>query len=250
MSSKGTSMAPESTKTTLQIPHERAGRAVVSQKLGGRLISAVALGGGWNGAGVYRVRAALGGERGQEQEVIVKVWPVHGSPVADEHAPTRSYARSRNLRPVHTLLRAHGLPTYELLACEFPSAEVPYFWVAMSALEGRPLDEWLGRTTGRDLAALHHLAGEALGRVHAITRPYDGWVDQPIPSRVDWGAAFFRGLETSLDGALERARAYEERRGRPVRPGDGSLAGGDALLRAFVAAHRLRWVQTAWSTAT
>jgi hypothetical protein len=59
---------------------------------------------------------------------------------------------------------------------------------------------------------------------------------------VDWGTAFFRGLDASLDGALQRAHAYEARRGRPVRPDDGSLAGGEALLRSFVAEHRRRWV--------
>lgn len=43
-------------------------------------------------------------------------------------------------------------------------------------------------------------------------------------------------------GCLRQSREYEERRGRTVQPGDGSLAGGESALRAFVADHRRRWV--------
>src|SRR5262245_23291000 len=110
---------------------ERAMRAIVSQKLGARLISAVPLGGGWSNRGLLRVRVGLGGETGVVQEVVVKLARVFGSPVTDDHDQARIYAaRSWNLWPVHALLCAHGLPTYELLAAGFPSAEIPYFWQA------------------------------------------------------------------------------------------------------------------------
>ena len=193
--------------STPAVSADRAVRAIVTQKLGGRLLSAVPQGGGFSGAGAYRVRAQLG-DTGQERELIVKLGKVHGAPVIDDLDPARIFAaRSWNLRPVHALLRARGLPTYDLLASEFPSPDVPYFWLVMSALDGRPLGEWLDRTTGREHAALHHLAGDSLGRMHAITRPYDGWVDQTTPYRVDWGAAFFHALDDTLDEALHRARA-------------------------------------------
>jgi hypothetical protein len=39
---------------------QRAVRVIVSQKLGGRLISAVALGGGYSNAGLYRARTIVG----------------------------------------------------------------------------------------------------------------------------------------------------------------------------------------------
>jgi hypothetical protein len=201
---------------------------------------------------MYRVRVLLGGETGaggksggvgEEREVIVKLSKARGSLVTDDLDQARIFvARSHNLRPVHALLRAHRLPTYDLLASEFPSAEVPYFWQAMSALEGRPLGEWRDLTSGRAHASLQHFVGDALGRVHAITRPYDGWVDQTIPYRVDWGTVFFRALESCVDGRLRQAREYEARRGRTVRPGDGSLAGAEAQIRAFVAEQRRRWV--------
>lgn len=125
------------------------------------------------------MRAPLGGESGHEQILLVRVGKVHGSPATDALDP------ARNFQSAHALQRAHGLPTYELLDCEFPSDEVPYFWVATSAVEGRPLGQWLDVTIGEERASLHHFAGDTVGRVHAITRPYNGWVDQTTPYRVD-----------------------------------------------------------------
>lgn len=224
-------------------------RIVVSHKLGGRLISAVPVGGGGSNSGMWRVRALLGGgsagrcDTGEEREVIVKLSKARGSRVTDDLDQARVFvARSHNLQPVHALLGAHGLPTYDLLAFQFPSPEVPYFWTVMSALEGQPIGEWLDLPCGEEHASRHHFAGDALGRVHAITRRHDGWVDRTTPYLVDWGTAFFRALETNLYGRLRQAREYEERRGRAVRPGDGSLAGSEELLRAFVDGHRRRWV--------
>ena len=96
--------------STEQMPRERAVEVVVSQKLGGRFISAVPMGGSGSGAGVYRVRAQLGGESNRERELVVKLDKVRGAPVTDDLYPLRIYAaRSWNLQPAHALLRAHGL---------------------------------------------------------------------------------------------------------------------------------------------
>src|SRR6266545_2639599 len=98
--------------STQQIYHERAVEIIVTQKLGGQLISAATQRGGFSGASTYRVRATLGGGSGHEQDLLVKLGKVHGSPITDDLDPARIFAaRSWNLRPVHALLRAHRLPT-------------------------------------------------------------------------------------------------------------------------------------------
>src|SRR5688572_4348646 len=131
-------MPPESPGSTPQSPAEHAMRTIVSDKLGARFISAVPVGGGGSNSGMWRVRA-----------LFVNPSKPRGSPATDDLDEARIYiARSHNLQPVHALLRAHNLPTYDLLAYEFPSPELPYFWTVMSALEGQPIGEWLDLPSG------------------------------------------------------------------------------------------------------
>ena len=113
-----------------------------------------------------------------------------------------------------------------------PSAGVPYRWAVTSLLEGQAIGDAFGGARGEDTAALYRLSGEALGALHAIARPYDGWVDQARPYRLGWPEAFFRALEAALEEALGRWAAA----GRP------GLAGHAPRLRAFVESRRRRWV--------
>jgi hypothetical protein len=208
------------------IDHATALRTIVARCLGGSLRAATPLGGGWSGA-VYRVRVA-GGDG--EREVVIKLDRVRGAPAMDgEDADDRVYfARSWSLRPVHALLRRRGLPTYDLLAAGFPSAEVPYRWQVMSVLEGTLIKA--GVDSGRVPAVeeLHRVAGAALGALHAVTRDYDGPVDQRAPHRLGWGEAFFRSLERQARTALVL--------------GNEALGRQEARLRAFIDGHRRSWV--------
>ena len=211
--------------------HEAALRAIVVAELGGRLLAAVPLRGGYSGDAVYRVRLLAGGAA---RDVVVKLGQVQGAPATPEDdAKARIYAgRSWSLGPVHALLRRHGVPTYDLLASGWPTAGVPYRWVVTSLLEGLPIGEAFGAAAGEDTAALYRLAGEALGAVHAITRPYDGWADQTLPYRLGWSEAFFGALEEALEEATRRWTAA----GRPA------LAAHAPRLRALVGDRRRHWV--------
>lgn len=84
---------------------------IVSHHLGGAVLSAEPVAGGYSGAGMHRVRALLpGGER----ELVLKT-----ARVADEPGHTdeqRVYGtHPGSLGAVHALLWERGLPTYDLL---------------------------------------------------------------------------------------------------------------------------------------
>ena len=68
----------------------------------------------------------------------------------------------------------------------------------------------------------------ALGALHAVTRDYDGPVDQAEPHRLHWTDAFFRSLE-------HRARTA-------LALGNEALGRQEGRLRAFIAGQRRDWV--------
>jgi hypothetical protein len=201
-------------------------RHILRTTLGADLVSTTAIDGGFGGGSIYRSRMRFAGQS-LERVVIVKLSTVQGTRiVADDDVDARIYgARSWSLAPVHALLRERGLPTYDLLGHGFPSADVPYAWVVMSSLDGVPVR---GCDGAPDPDAFHRVCGEALGALHAVTRPYDGAVDRDEPHRMAWTDAFFQSLEHALQRVLAQ--------------GDPNFCRHEAEIRTFIDARRIRWV--------
>jgi hypothetical protein len=199
--------------------------ARVLARVGATSVGAEALGGGYGGASVRRVRARFAGA--EEREVVVKVGRVQGTEVVpDDAVDARVYAaRSWSLAPVNALLRQRGLPTYDLLGWGFPDADVPFFWLVMSVVDG---EFARGHPGDPDRPGFHRVCGEALGALHAVGRSFDGAVDRTARHDLPWSEAFFG----SLDGLVRREAA---------RP-DGLFRAHEPEVRAFVDARRARWV--------
>jgi hypothetical protein len=201
-------------------------RIVVEWRLGGTLLEAGRLEGGYSGGSLYHVRARL---EGDERRFVVKLGRVHGAPVVpDAAADARVYAaRSWSHAPTHALLRERGLPVYDVLGESFPDDEVPYFWVAMSLLEGVDARGHRARDPDED-AAFQRCCGEALGALHAVGRPHDGPVDRETPYTLPWTEMFFRSLNGRVRESLDLgSRAVREH---------------ERLLRGWIDARRRRWV--------
>jgi hypothetical protein len=199
---------------------------IVERHLGGEVVSAEPVTGGYSGARVHRVRARLpGGER----ELVLKTARAKDEPErGDEQRIYGTHPGS--LGAVHALLRARGLPTYDLLGWGMPSDELPLFWAAMSALGGVSVRD---RRDGLDAEGFHRTCGAALGALHAVTRGYDGVVDLAKPHARDWDEAFFGSFERAverelgargMDDLAARVQAFAERRRR-----DWAKAGRYAL---------------------
>jgi hypothetical protein len=191
---------------------------IVAGHLGGALLSAETLAGGYSGAGVHRVRARL---QGSARYLVLKTDHVYHDRSGDE--PRVYGTHPSSLGAVHALLRARGLPTYELLGCDMPSAELPVFWAAMSALGGVSVRGYGGEP---DPDGFHRACGEALGALHAVTRAHDGTVDLPEPHPTPWHDAFFAAFDVVIEREL-------------VARGIDDLA---SSVRAFVGRHRRTWV--------
>jgi hypothetical protein len=221
------------------VTREDAVRRIVVGRLGGAVVAVASLAGGYSGGSLFRVRARLAdGER----DVAVKLGRVKGLPdVPDGDALRRVYgARSWSHAPTHALLRARGLPVYDRLGEDFPTADVPYFWVAMSLLEGVDV-RGHGEPDPAEYARFHACCGEALGALHAVTRAHDGPVDRATPFRTSWTDSFFASLDEELRKGVALGSAVlaehepplrrwiEERRGRWVEPSRYSLSQMDGL---------------------
>ncbi len=211
----------------MTVTREDAVRRIVTSRLGGAVISVAPLTGGYSGGSLFRVRARLAdGVR----DLVVKLGRVKGAhDVPDGDALRRVYgARSWSHAPTHALLRSRVLPVYDLIAQDFPTPDVPYFWVAMSLLHGVDV-RGHGERDANEYAAFHSCCGEALGALHAVTRAHDGPVDRDTPYHTNWTESFF----TSLDEEL----------GKGVGLGSVVLAEHEPMLRRWIEDRRRRWVE-------
>jgi fructosamine-3-kinase len=112
-------------------------------------------------------------------------------PFADEPVDDRVYgSRWSNLAAAHAQLRASGLAVPALHA-QGTLADVGLSYAILDYLDGDPDDG------SPDWSAC---VGQALGCLHAVTRPHHGWVDMPAADSVHWPSAF----AASFNGWLER----------------------------------------------
>ena len=111
---------------------------------------------------------------------------------ADEAADDRVYgSRWSNLGPARALLAANEVPAAAVRATGvLPQRGLAY--AILDFLDGEPDDfspAWFAAV------------GATLGRLHAITRAYQGWVDMPAPYPESWTNAFARSFQARLSEA-------------------------------------------------
>jgi hypothetical protein len=110
--------------------------------------------------------------------------------------------RLSNFEPAHSLLARHHIKVPALfLAGENMRYNASYF--IMEYLPGNSVRRYLKDHEDTELANLHELAGEIMGKMHNITREYYGWVGMKKPYSLDWKNAFFASLKNRLKTACE-----------------------------------------------
>ena len=219
--------------------HRTTLERLVSDQLNGVLHSAAPIAGGHSGF-VFRVEA----EDAQGPRVLcIKLTPWFEEPTYDAlPAGERVYGtRLSNFDAAHETMRAAGIAVPTLYASGTVGSVADnepteagnnprFFYQIMDLVEGVEVRTFLSEGTHNEMDSLHGLVGETLGRLHQITRAYDGWVAQSTPYATDWSHAFF----VSFQAVIERACEVNE-----------EIRANRATLSSFLCAHEAIWTPPA-----
>ncbi|MEZ4660791.1 MAG: phosphotransferase [Caldilineaceae bacterium] len=120
-------------------------------------------------------------------------------------------ARPSNFRAAYQLMQSAGIPLPRVYATGVTANGAFHFQV-MELLPGVSVREFLAWNVHPKMDALHAVVGCTLGKLHQITRPYDGWASQTQPYDTSWTEAFFAALAQVLDQACSLNKVILENR--------------------------------------
>lgn len=176
---------------------------LVETKLNGNLLSYERIPFGYVGY-VYKADVDI---KGKKEILAIKLSDVYTNPSEEEKINDRVYGTSyedyESVPKTYDLITKVGIPTFKLLSFGLPSREIPYIYQIMSWLEGESVQELLASSSYEQIEGLHAVAGEIMGKLHNITRNYDGTAIQEKPFTMDWKNAFFTSFSYRLKEALK-----------------------------------------------
>ncbi len=155
---------------------------------------------GYSGS-VYVVEADVEGER---KKIVVKLTAPEDEPPLEKESPSRRVYSTKysNFNPAHKLIEKNGFPLAKIYAQGTSSPTIPYNYQILSFLEGTSVREALERRDTAESAQLHGVTGEIFGRLHGVTRSYDGWIDQEKPYPSPWRSAVEQAISHQLETCL------------------------------------------------
>jgi fructosamine-3-kinase len=177
---------------------------IINKEFGSKILSIRDFTLGWSGAGVYAIETT-------ENKLIVKLRMKEKEPsFEDESVDNRVYgSRFSNLIPAYKLLKEKEVLVPRLFAV---GKQDNYIYAIMEELEG-------------DAKISQEMVGEELGKIHAITREYHGWIDTTF--KTGWKDDFFIAIDIQLKKAID---ANPTVRGRVKE------------IESFIADKKLDWV--------
>ena len=196
--------------------HARILEKIIERELGGTVVSAQDVTTGYVGY-VYKVQAVVDEE---PRTFCVKLSPLGRDPASQvEPVDDRVYGRSpaTNFGEAYRILSGSGIPVPHLFAFGTIDTGRPLTYQVMEFLEGIEIREFLAYDEHERMELLHEVAGQVLGKLHQITRTYDGLSGQTSPYPLDWKTAFFVSLENRLREASRRNAVIKQNIGRIER---------------------------------
>lgn len=163
---------------------EKIIKNIAKKECAGEVVGLKNLSLGWSGSSVYVAEI-------KNNEVVERVIIKTGSsepevPFKDEPDNRRVYGgRFSNLEPAYRLMIEHNIRVPKLLA-KGTEGNLPY--VTMEFLEG-------------DTQVPELIVADELGKLHRITRNYQGCVSMERPYAKSWKDAFFSAIRAQLETA-------------------------------------------------
>lgn len=174
-------------------------RSVIDQSKMGRVTGAEPIGQGFGGD-VFLVRL-----EGQSlDQCILKLIPISREvPFEEESDDDRVYgARRDNFRPAYDIMRDNQITVPELYAVgTTEQPDKPSEYLAMEYFEGVSLREYVPNEDEKQ--QVQSMIGREMGKIHKISRPYQGWVNLPENNKRNWQDIF----KNSIKGRLNRLDA-------------------------------------------
>jgi len=189
---------------------------IIERELDGTLVSAQDVTAGYVGY-VYKVQAVVGEKPGT---FCVKLSPPGRDPASQiEPLDDRVYGRIpvTNFGEAYRILAGSGIPVPHLFAFGTIDIGQPLTYQVMEFLQGIEIREFLAYDEHEGMELLHEVAGQVLGKLHQITRAYDGLSGQTSPYPLDWKTAFFASLENRLREVGRRNAVIKQHAGRIER---------------------------------
>ena len=207
-----------------RLERQKVIKDIVENKLKAELLELSPLLGGYYGY-VYKVRLKKDGE---ERTIVIKLVSASKEPSFEmEPIDDRVYGgRWSNLKPSYDLLVGARMPVATLFGTG-ETIQNGLQYSAMELIEGQPIKEaYLQETDAAVAEDLQHKIGELMGRMHQITRPYQGWTEMQKPYPESWKLAFFESLQNRIDRAVQI---------------DPTMKALEAKIRGFIAERERAW---------
>lgn len=180
---------------------------IIEQELGGVLVDFEDITSGYAGY-VYVVQATV---EGRPRTLCCKLTPLE-TPRNAWLTPVDIRVDGStidNLLGAYAILSQAGIRVPKLYAFGRTETGEPLAYQVMERLEGISIREFVAYQEHERMEQLHELAGEALGRLHSMTRAYDGLCAQSAPYTLGWKAAFYASLQNMLKRASDRNAAIQ-----------------------------------------
>jgi len=138
---------------------------------------------------VYKIKTKI---KNKPTELIAKLTPFKKEKLISKepyNERIEGSSRTSNFMPSYNLIRKSKIPTFKLYA----TGKIQNFiYQIISMLKGESVRPFTAYNKNARMNELHKIAGGIFGRLHKITRDYDGWIEQKNQNKTPWALDFIK----------------------------------------------------------
>jgi fructosamine-3-kinase len=122
--------------------------------------------------------------------------------IGNEETSDRVYSgRWTEFESAYTTMQQAKLPLPAIHATDY-TIDNSHYYILMDYIDGESAREYMSKLPNDD--SLHETIGSMFGKMHTVTRPYQGWTSMKDPYKDDWGTAFFSALNNQINEIKSR----------------------------------------------